>query len=81
MSTLAEIEAALPKLTVEEIDSLTRKLQRVRAERQPKQPRSLVQWWSEMEHMSPEEAEAFARDIEAGRAEMNRPVHLPEWES
>jgi hypothetical protein len=81
MNTLAEIEAAIPRLTVEEINTLSQKLDRLRTERQKRGAVDLAAWWAGIEHLSPENAEAFAADVEAGRAEMNRPIRLAEWES
>jgi len=84
MSTLAEIEAALPELSREEMDALERRLHELRAEREAGERtftgNDAVRWWRQMSHLPPDEAEAFARDVEAGRREMNRPPGAPRWE-
>ena len=84
MSTLAEIEAVLPDLSGEELGALERRLHELRSSHgaAPKIFTGLdaVLWWNEIEHLPLEEAEAFARDVEAGRAEVNRPPVAPGWE-
>ncbi len=84
MSTLAEIEAALPELSWEEMDALERRLHELRATREatglPFTGIDAIQWWRQISHLPPDEAEAFARDVEAGRSEMNRPLGVPRWE-
>jgi hypothetical protein len=39
-----------------------------------------IDWWRKREHMSPEEGEEFARDVEAVRRDLNMPPKTPEWE-
>jgi hypothetical protein len=84
MSTLAEIEAAIPELTAEEMDALARKLDEIRAVRRGKEHAftgdDAVRWWREMKHLPADEAKTFASDVEAARAEMNRPPTAPRWE-
>ncbi|HEY5779285.1 MAG TPA: hypothetical protein VIT00_11145 [Terrimicrobiaceae bacterium] len=84
MSTLAEIEAAIPELTAEEMDALARKLDEIRAVRRGRKQvftgNDAVRWWREMKHLLADEAEAFARAVDAARAEMNRPPTAPRWE-
>ena len=78
MSTLAEIEAAAAELSAEEIEALERRLRMVKTTR-PFTGRDAVRWWAEFKHLPPEEAEAFASDVEKARREMNRPPIAPTW--
>ena len=81
MSTLAEIEAALPGLTVEELGALAGRLAEMKSsgveKRRVVTGDDAVRWWREIEHLPPAEAEAFARDVESGRAELNRIPSAP----
>jgi len=38
-----------------------------------------ARWWREREHWPADERAAFARDLEAARAEMNRPPRAHQW--
>lgn len=42
--------------------------------------RDAIRLWQEMEHLSPDEAEAFGRDVEEGRRMMNQPPKPLAWE-
>ncbi len=83
MSTLEEIEAAIPGLTPDEIDGLARRLDEIRASRAGHRTdftgEDAVRWWREITHLSPDEAEAFARDIEGVHTEVNKPPTPPPW--
>ena len=84
MSTLAEIVAALPSLKSEEAEALERRLHALNEARRNDGKvftgSDAVRWWREREHLPPEEAEAFARDVEKAHREMNRPPAPPAWE-
>jgi len=78
MSTLAEIEAAMPGLTLDELKRLERFLVSLTRERaniaRPFTGREAIAWWHEMEHLGAAEAGAFAADIASARAEIRPPV-------
>ena len=84
MKTLSEIEAAAAALPPAEMEDLERKLHemnRVRREgRKVFTGRDAVDWWHERSHLPADEAEAFARDVEAARGEVTYPPKAPEWE-
>jgi hypothetical protein len=81
MSTLAEIEAAIPSLSAAELDSLARKVEEARAKRVGRSGSDdLANWLRRRKPMLPDDADAFAKDVEAAREMMNRPVRLPEWD-
>ena len=76
MSTLLEIEAAVPSLSTEELthlDAVVEATLRRRSATPVVTARDALDWWEKVERFSPEEGEAFARDIEAGRAATNLP--------
>jgi hypothetical protein len=78
MSTLAEIEAAMPALTLEELKHLERLLNRLTRERanvtRPFTGREAIAWWRETEHLGVAEGGALAADIASARAEIRPPV-------
>jgi len=78
MSTLAEIEAAVPALTLEELNRLERFLKSLTRERASLTGtftgREAIAWWRETEHLGSVEADAFAADIASARAEIQPPV-------
>ena len=74
MSTLTEIEVALPSLTTDELVRLDDALEEtLRERRKAFTGLDAVRWWSERERMPEADAEAFAADVEAARREANRP--------
>jgi len=76
MDTLLEIEAAVPSLSTEELtrlDAVVEATLRRRSATPVVTARDALDWWEKVERFSPEEGEAFARDIEAGRAAANQP--------
>ena len=76
MSTLLEIEAAVPSLSTEELthlDAVVEATLRRRSATPVVTARDALDWWEKVERFSLEEGEAFARDIEAGRAALNQP--------
>ena len=78
MSTLAEIEAAVRGLTLDELrqlEGLLWDLARRRANKAgPFTGREAIAWWRESEHLGATEAESFAMDVEAARSEIEAPV-------
>ena len=83
MSTLAEIEAAVSTLPLPELRELEGFVVTSRQRRERAGAftgRDAIRLWQEMEHLSPDEAEAFGRDVEEGRRMMNQPPKPPEWE-
>ena len=81
MSTLAEIKAALPGLSVAELSDLDGTVNfMLRVRPKPFTGRDAVQWWRSRARLDEKEAEAFAADIEAGRKEMNVPPSEPRWD-
>ena len=83
MSTLAEIEAVLLSLKSDEMEVLEQRLHALNVARRDGGKvftgNDAVRWWKEREHLPPEEAEAFASDVEAARRQMNRPPVPPTW--
>ena len=72
MSTLTEIEVALPSLTTEELVKLDGALdETLRERRKVFTGLDAVRWWSERERMPEADAEAFAVDVEAARRRGN----------
>ena len=84
MSTLAEIEAAVAALSSGELEALEHRLHEMNLARREGRKAftgdDAVTWWRGREHMPPVEAEAFARDVEAARSELNAPPKAPQWE-
>jgi hypothetical protein len=81
MSTLSEIEAALPKLSTEELARLDDAVEAtLRARRKAFTGRDAARWWKEHERMPLDDADAFAADVEVARREANRPPPEPRWE-
>ncbi len=81
MSTLTEIEVALPSLTTDELVRLDDALEAtLRERRKVFTGLDAVRWWSERERMPDADAEAFAADVEAARREANRPPTERRWE-
>lgn len=81
MSTLSEIERALPSLTTEELVRLNDTLEAtLRQRRKVFTGLDAVRWWSERARMADADAEAFADDVEAARREANRPPPETRWE-
>ena len=83
MSTLAEIEAAVSTLPLPELRELEDYVVTSRQRRERAGAftgRDAIRLWQEMEHLPPDEAEAFARDVEEGRRMMNQPPKPLEWE-
>jgi hypothetical protein len=83
MSTLAEIEAAVSELPLSDLRELEGYVvsSRRRKERLGTfTGRDAMALWDDFEHLSPGEAEAFARDVEEGRRIVNQPPKPPEWE-
>jgi hypothetical protein len=81
MSTLTEIEVALPSLTTNELVKLDDALEAtLRERRKVFTGLDAVRWWGERERMADAEVEAFAADVEAARREANRPPAEPRWE-
>ena len=82
MSTVAEIEAAMDRLSAEElrrlIDRLVSRSALAGAVR-PKTGAELVSIWPRLFHLSPAEAEALGADVEAARARQPLP-RPPAWE-
>ena len=80
MSTLAEIEKALPKLSTDELVRLDDAVEAtLQTRRKVFTGRDAARWWRERERMAAKEAEAFAADVEAARCETNRPPVAPPW--
>ena len=80
--SLQEIEAAVSKLSSEELKRLTDFLSSFRREH-PNGARTFkgaeaIAWWHEVEHLGFGEADAFAADIASARAEVRPPVSR--WE-
>ena len=77
MSTLAEIEKAAAALPPREAEALERRLHLLNETRRRGGKvftgLDAIAWWAERETMTTDDAEAFARDVESARAEMNRP--------
>ncbi len=70
MSTLAEIEEALPKLSTAELVRLDDAVDAtLRARRKVFTGHDALRWWRERERMPVEDADAFATDLEAVRHE------------
>ena len=81
MSTLAEIEKALPKLSTDELVRLDDAVEAtLQTRRKVFTGRDAAHWWRERERMTVEDAAAFATDVEAARRETNRPPAEPRWE-
>ena len=81
MSTLTEIEVALPSLTMDELVRLDGALgATLRERRKVFTGLDAVRWWSERGRMPDADAEAFAADVEAARREANRPPAERRWE-
>ena len=81
MSTLTEIEVALPSLTTDEFVRLDNALEEtLRERRKVFTGLEAVRWWSERKRMPDADAEAFAADVEAARCEANRPPVESRWE-
>jgi len=82
MSTLAEIEAAVPALSLDELRQLERFLQSLTGERANASRtftgRDAICWWNKSERLGVAEAEAFLADINAARAEVDPP--LSRWD-
>jgi len=78
MSTLAEIEAAMPGLSLEELRQLERFLKSLTGERanaaRTFTGRDAIRWWNASERLGVAEAEALAADINAARAEVDPPL-------
>ena len=66
-------DAHLPEGEVVEVRPLTEK-------RRAKTGRELAALWAAKPRLPAEEAESFARDVENGRALLNRPPAPPAWE-
>ena len=83
MSTLAEIEAAVARLSAAELEQLERRVHELalmrRATSKVFTGADAARWWSQREHEPAEEGAAFASAIEAARSEMNRPLHSQPW--
>jgi hypothetical protein len=81
MSTLAEIEKALPKLSTEELVRLDGAVEAtLQMRRKVFTGSDAANWWRERERMTVEDAETFAADVEAVRREANRLPAAPRWE-
>jgi hypothetical protein len=76
MSTAAEIEAALPALSVEELRHLNLVVEtalRTRTSPPTIMAEEAADWWDRLGYPSEAEAEAFAADVEAARKIGNQP--------
>ena len=81
MSTLADIEKALPNLSMDELVRLDGAVgATLQMRRKVFTGRDAARWWGERERMTVEDAETFAADMEAVRSEGNRPPAAPRWE-
>jgi hypothetical protein len=84
MSTLAKIEADVATLSPAEMEALEKRLHELnlarRAGRKVFTGSDAVEWWRGRKHMSPEDGEEFARDVEAARRNLNSPPKAPGWE-
>jgi hypothetical protein len=81
--SLQELEAEISRLPREELDTLALRIEEIR--QQYPAPTvctgaDAIKFWSEMEHLTPEEADAFAADVEEGRRLMNQPPQVREWD-
>jgi hypothetical protein len=89
MSKLLEIEAAAAALPPEELEALEKRLHELNVARRGGKVFTAIdaaRWWRERTAMSRDEAAmsrdeaaSFADDVEAGRAEMNRPPPPSPW--
>ena len=81
MSTLAEIKAALPGLSVADLSDLDGTVDfMLRVRPRPFTGRDAVQWSRTRKRLAEKEAEAFAADIEVGRRETDVPPVELQWE-
>ncbi len=84
MSTLAEIEVAAASLSAIELERLERRVHELalarRAGAKVFTGHDAARWWRERAHWPAGDAESFAHDVEAARAEMNVPPRTPSWE-
>lgn len=82
MSTLAEIEAAVEALTLDELRRLEGLLHSLTRERAGAPHtftgREAIDWWRETERLGAEEADSFAIDLESARAKVGAP--LSRWD-
>ena len=77
MSTLAEIECTLSTLTLEELCHLDKAVDTqlaIRSKPKVRTAKDARNWWEGVDSFSKEEAEAFAREVEAGRSLTNQPT-------
>lgn len=83
MSTLAEIEAAAARLNAAELEQLERRVHELALARRGVAKvftgADAARWWRERENWPAEKSATFAEDIEAARAEMNRPPREHPW--
>ena len=84
MLTLAEIEAAIGSLAMADVEKLEAHIHVMKAARRKEAAiftgRDAIAWWRNREQLDPADAEEFARDVEAGRAEASSPPRVVEWE-
>ena len=81
MSTLAEIEKALLKLSTDELVRLDDAVETaLQTRRRVFTGRDAAGWWRQRAPMPAEDAEAFAADVETARRETNHPPAEPRWE-
>jgi hypothetical protein len=81
MSTVMEIEKALPALSTEDLLRVDGAVEAtLRTRRKVFTGHDAVRWWESRERMTVEDAGAFAADVEAGRREANRPPAECRWE-
>lgn len=80
MSMLAEIEAAVSKLTLDELKQLEIFLNSLKIKRAHRifAGREAIAWWRKATHLTPPEAEFFAADMQAARTEIGMPASR--WE-